>query len=103
MTPEAQRIAIAEACGWVRHPKDKWVVTAPGYPNSVQPLSTIPNYPASLDAMHEAEKTLRPIRLARYHNILRDRIGSYDLCIHATATQRAEAFLKTLGKWNPNL
>lgn len=39
------RVMVAEILGWVRHPQDKWVVTAPGYPHSVQPLNTIPNYP----------------------------------------------------------
>jgi hypothetical protein len=47
MTPKAQRIAIAEACGWTR---------------------------------------------------IDDRGDAYAVA-HATAAQRAEAFLRTIGKW----
>ena len=57
MNPEAQRIAIAEACGW----KD---ITRGSYDGSLfgrhktQQLEIIPDYLADLNAMHEAEKTL---------------------------------------------
>jgi hypothetical protein len=49
--------------------------------------------------MHEAERVLRPIKQERYYRLLRERIGSHDLAISATAAQRAEAFLRTIGKW----
>jgi len=61
--------------------------------------SVIPNYAGCLNAMHEAEKTLN--RDSRY-----DLIGGYGLYlvalehnVSATARQRAEAFLRTIGKW----
>jgi hypothetical protein len=57
-----------------------------------------------LNAMHEAEKVLAPKNWDRfsekwwdyYHHLLD---GDVQKTIHATARQRAEAFLRTLGKW----
>jgi len=98
MNPEQQRIAIAEACGWKRHPQDKWVVTDPKYPNSVQPLSTIPDYLNDLNAMHEAEQSI-PEGLTAYWIELVNICGSLIPASVASAQQRAEAFLKTIGKW----
>jgi hypothetical protein len=58
-----------------------------------------PDYLNDLNAMHEAEATLRFDD--RNHYI--DRLGetyhdSWEFCT-ATAAQRAEAFLRTIGKW----
>lgn len=96
MTPETQRIAIAEHCGWRVHPKDKWVVIPPNSPHSVQPLHTLPDYLNDLNAMHAAEEKL----------INEDYGPLYGECLdwnwHATAAQRAEAFLRTIGKWFNN-
>lgn len=80
MTPEQQRIAIAEVCGW-------------------EPVSDdqLPNYLKDLNAMHEAEKTIKGTSSWRTYK--------YELSlmpideIHATAAQRAEAFLLTFGLW----
>jgi hypothetical protein len=56
------------------------------------------DYCSDLNAMHEAEKMLD-------FNQLRDMEDSVSfrfavLPFHATAAQRAEAFLRTLGKWD---
>ena len=54
------------------------------------------NYCTDLNAMHEAEKTLKRMVLDEYIAQL------FYLCHEATiatARQRAEAFLRTLGKW----
>ena len=85
MNPEQQRIAIAEAVG-----KDA-------------------DYLNDLNAMHEAEKVLTPYTRPEYLCQLfdaatRGRSGLYPvdenyLSHHATASQRAEAFLRTIGKW----
>jgi hypothetical protein len=62
------------------------------------------NYCTDLNAMHEAEKVLTPKNWDRfsekwwnYCKYLRS--DDADKAIHATARQRAEAFLRTLGKW----
>jgi hypothetical protein len=122
MKPEQQRIAIAEACGWTCadsvKPEDKiyalmcWV--APG--DDPWHLQAPPDYPADLNAMHEAEKVLTEEQhceyaLDLYHvvhehtkrptNADRYAINSFGvrILIIATATQRAEAFLRTLNLW----
>lgn len=107
MTPEAQRIAIAEACGWkFIEPPDEGFGGYWGF-DSVA-FDEIPDYLNDLNAMHEAEKALfswdRPIQNEGYRTryldaLLRICAGGFHAGIHATAAQRAEAFLKTLGKW----
>ena len=95
MSPDKQRIAIATACGWKRH------VDGLGYYQGVHPAlmvgRAIPDYLNDLNAMHKAEKILD-------YNQLRDMEDSVSfrfavLPFHATAAQRAEAFLLTIGKW----
>ena len=61
-----------------------------------------PDYLNDLNAMHEAEKVLTDEQKREY------RICLFRLCdcyagreVHATAAQRAEAFLKTLNLWKP--
>jgi hypothetical protein len=105
MKPEYQRVAIAEACGWKVHPKDKWVVIPPNSPHSVQPLNTLPNYLNDLNAMHDAEKVLTPTEFEAYRWILwglckRPQVTEWERAyLSATASQRAEAFLRKIGKW----
>lgn len=140
MTPEQQRIAIAEACGWkwyrqpasgpwarkpmrsLYHPDliKHWDATfaeadmteSQCNPAFIWREGNIPDYPSDLNAMHEAEKTLsegqrddyvfwitelacfrHPVPHACHSSAERLR------AIRATAAQRAEAFLRTLGKW----
>jgi hypothetical protein len=114
MNEEEQRIAIAEACGWKFKINDSnyigelmckmdelscWLMPA---------LSFIPNYLNDLNAMHDAEKTLKyEYDRIRYINTLQmvialgkdERSVSTFQTISATAKQRAEAFLKTLKLW----
>lgn len=84
MTDEQINQRIAEACGWA-HP-------------TVEPFA-YPNYCTDLNAMHEAEKVLtgdqRSIFYPRWLGGFMSRTGP----IYATASERAEAFLRTLGKW----
>jgi len=116
MTPEAQRIAIAEACGWSEiREGDAWG-TPIGIPKDVQRRNCwigaegfyeLPDYLNDLNAMHEAEKVLDPIgKDGAYEYWLRtvchipereSAKGRY--FYRATAAQRAEACLKTLGLW----
>jgi hypothetical protein len=74
---------------------------------------SIPDYLNDLNAMHEAEKVLNYRQLERMHMELatisnRDQHGAnhphrkhtaHDFMWHATSSQRAEAFLRTIGKW----
>jgi hypothetical protein len=53
-------------------------------------------YTHDLNAMHEVEKSLT---YKQFENYLMELLDFIDEPILATARQRAEAFLKTLGKW----
>jgi hypothetical protein len=105
MTDLEIRLAIAALCGWKYHDEvchggrgfwtkgdspDKWSQEA------------IPRYEQSLDAMHEAEKTIcgedfdTPMWLAYLRQL--DRVINKRRA-HATARQRAEAFLRVHDLW----
>lgn len=113
MKPEQQRIAIAEICGWRVETKDGTAfVYAPtdsagkGYHGQgieyEKTLAFLPDYLNDLNAMHEAEKVLisdqRPIYAKTLHQICFGE-SIFQPPWHATAAQRAEAFLKTLNLW----
>jgi hypothetical protein len=100
MTPNEINKRIAIACGWEIHPKDRFIVIPPNSPNSVRPLSTIPNYHGDLNAMHEAEKMLTEKQWDRFELSVGWMTGDRGFCkIHANAARRAEAFLRTIGQW----
>jgi hypothetical protein len=99
MNPQEINKRIAIACGWKIHPKDRFIVTHPNYPHSVQPLSTIPNYHGDFNAMHEAEIQLSIDQKVDMEHELIKLTGSTFLLWRATAAQRAEAFLRTIGQW----
>jgi hypothetical protein len=128
VSPEAQRIAIAEVCGWkeVAQPEDKFgkfftrLVDGNGRTHGSRTtgedmkslwLYCIPNYLTDLNAMHEAEKTLTARQRTLFEvEVLKTVTGRetfvYDkgdliAVITATAAQRAEAFLRTLSLWTP--
>lgn len=86
MSPEAQRIAIAEACG-INH--------------GVLYAGT--DYLNDLNAMHEAEKILDKMQARAYSDFLgqseQDGTWAGCHCFHQTAAQRAEAFLRAIDKW----
>lgn len=107
-------MAIAEACGW------KWQEgTEPTYggtntprgwinPKTGRCVIALPDYLRDLNAIHEADSKLSANESSAYalelqKIISRDgKMGSLaivELCIYATASQRAEAFLKAIGKW----
>ncbi len=119
MTPESQRIAIAEACGWVRH-GDEGIYGCWDDPQGFT-HADCPDYLNDLNAMHEAEKVLDERDRWNYGNTLAlsvlkeenayfgqnqddlaepnlNGFGHFALAT-LTAAQRAEAFLKTLGLW----
>lgn len=117
MSKQEQRIAIAEACGWkwVNHPDfhntPGWGWEAPGHyhgfddyksEKELKAHSQLPDYLNDLNAMHEAEKVLDGMCQLNYLGKLHEN-NHYcswgGTC--ATASQRAEAFLKTLNLWKP--
>jgi hypothetical protein len=96
MKPKEQRIAIAKACGWkVR--KNAHLAKPQG--GEWQYMDEIPDYLNDLNAMHEAEKWLIEDDQHAYGCYCIDLQEEYGNTVHLTASQRAEAFLKTLNLW----
>jgi hypothetical protein len=96
MTDDQINAVIAEVCGWTNvHPANR-SGKAPGT-DYTSNYEHILNYCADLNAMHEAEKMLRNGRNYEYLHQL-ERVALSHMA-YATAHQRAEAFLRTLGKW----
>ena len=122
MTPEAQLVAMAEACGWewcdpFNKRKQSNVLRPPIGRSDLKCVKvwkdgsfgggSLPDYLNDLNAMHEAEKIMDRHQKNRYLNILHS-ICLPDDCDEleddfgwctATASQRAEAFLKTFSLW----
>jgi hypothetical protein len=113
MTPEKQRIAIAESCGWkwkdsgidnifCWHSPQGTYFGRPLYKSSEGTKESeadhLPNYLEDLNAMHEVEKTLTQENQEKYGKNLASIGWTWDIW-KATAAQRAEAYLKTIGKW----
>ena len=112
MTPQEQRIAIAEACGWT---VKRWTdgegnsvvgLLPPGVEKTSSSFRHSPDYLNDLNAMHEAEMVLKHQQWPDYWNWLfvastrQSGTGKAEYKVtHATAAQRAEAFLRTIGKW----
>lgn len=97
MTDEQINQRIAEACGWT----DFMVhleFGLMGTPLDTHGLRTaVDYYTVDLNAMHEAEKLFNCPEL--YDGNLIKVCGGVEYLWHATARQRAEAFLRTIGKW----
>ena len=114
MTPEQINIAIAEhlnakatttecpecyGSGRVGSDSDSWKCEM-CVGGAVPPYYIGKNYSADLNAMHEAEKLAFPESKSNYRQKLLEvcKMDNYaPLC--APAAQRAEAFLRTVGKW----
>ena len=98
MTDEQINAAIAEACGWTELEECSCGFKQRGNPPEWSAHKKhIPNYCNDLNAMHEAEESLIGDLWIGYMK-LADIEGSL-FGIRATARQRAEAFLRTIGKW----
>jgi len=125
VSPEQQRIAIAEACGWTiettahfqilhnadgknsgfccgKHLpiEDVWRAGLEGDENGDHKF---PDYCKDLNAIHEAVLALPESYRIPYSGTLMRMMEDSAYCvvnsINATAPQRAEAFLRTIGKW----
>lgn len=119
MSPKAQRIAIAEVLSWHSF-RDiggdgetrLWGMSAKMKATSL-PTELVPDFLTDLNAIHAAEKVLTREQqkrfivsliitvgpLARASSPVDWENGWYE--IHATAAQRAEAFLRCLNLWTP--
>ena len=112
MTPQEQRIAIAFHFGWKLIEGgsldfEDCLFAKPGQTEGPWCKSfQVPDYLNDLNAMHEAEKVLSKNQQGLYMENLytpitledRNKDTLFDYA-HANASQRAEAFLRTIGKW----
>jgi hypothetical protein len=109
MTDDQINQRIAEACGWRDLTIEGGSGFYRGFDNGAELRPDLPDYVNDLNAMHEAEQHLwRKDWFMRYdyvdelgklqnpHNW--QRMEASDM-LDATARQRAEAFLRTLGNW----
>lgn len=107
-----QRIAIAKACGWTFKNVEDGSGECWHSPTGLPMFrGTIPDYLYDLNAMHEAEKCIPDAERYKYIEMLATVCGEeedwYDgwglsameSVARATAKQRAEAFLRVVGKW----
>ncbi len=102
MSPDAQRKAIATWCAWKFD--EFGYAKIPGFPEEVW-TDTIED----LNAMHDAAKALTAFQWEIYREELAEICTPLSQChskeqqfkfaMEATAPQRAEAFLRAIGKW----
>ena len=104
MTEELQRIAIAKSVGIYIHDGDH-------APSNYMFVEDLPDYLNDLNAMHEAEQILWGMNWSNRYafndnlaNTLKGRTVNRnewdaETLLDATAAQRAEAYLRAIGKW----
>ena len=113
MTNEQINIAIAEACGIVGPFENRWIR---GYEMEggdaygltgfkKDELVFVADYFNDLNAMHKAEEVMTEMQRCDYSEHLyelarnhQEKTGKWRF-VSMNAAQRAEAFLRTIGKW----
>lgn len=112
MTDEQINIAIAGACGWRRcigmlQPRHETEPKCWRNDNGAE-YTRPPSYTTDLNAMHEAELSKPFSFRKKFRGFLRSVMSAslrsglfaaWEELAHATARQRAEAFLRTIDKW----
>lgn len=103
MTDEQINKMIAEACGWKEITNCTCGGQKRGCPPGAHSWSHTPNYCTDLNAMHEAEKVLehlQPTSMRHWLEALckKRKLGNF---WQAPARERAEAFVRTMDKWEP--
>lgn len=93
MTNQQIRIVIGENFGIVKLPYSHSL----GVIAMTAEYVVIPDYCNDHKAMDKVEETLSSNEWERWHRI----VGDWEIVVsQLTPRQRAEAFLKTIGKWN---
>jgi hypothetical protein len=109
MTPEAQRIAIAESVGWDCDPREargwrsrgQWAIP-PCENKNLCSKGALPDYLNDLNPWLGIERGLSQTDRETYQQTLIMLCQCPFEAIHALAHQRAEAYLRTLGLWTDN-
>ncbi len=99
---EEKRFKIAEACGWIPYPTIKGAFSHLKH----EGIFAAPDYFNDLNSMHDAEKILTMEQHCQFREHLAKLVNFNGLTprgareyISSNATQRAEAFGKTLNLW----
>lgn len=106
MSPESQRVALAELCGW----RFKEMVGWSQHFGPPPELSTVgmsretlfplpPDFLNDLNACYDAEMKMSMEQLSDMDTVLEKMGFGYVSAIHAAAPHRCEAILKACGKW----
>ena len=116
LTPEKQRIKVAELCGWeydgeyvvaAGRPEERvWIHSSSAWNGGWARIYELPRYLNDLNAMHEAEKVMTPEQAIDYvwaigavidfeNGVPFTATGNFQM-MQATAAQRAEAFALTM-------
>jgi len=98
MKPELQQEAIAKYCG-CRKIHGAEIYQWSWMSSDDIGANELPDYLNDLNAMHEAEKKLTSKQMVVYADNLNRTTPLGSWMIVATAAQRAEAFIRTLGIW----
>ena len=102
MSNEDINKSIAEFCGWNQKSSHFGGAAGIWTDSSGVDHTRFPDYCKDLNAMHEAEMRLTDEQWDDYAAHLRlwdDDPDTASKALHSTALQRAEAFLRTIGKW----
>lgn len=105
MTDEQINAVIAESIGWTKVNVEHRSGISPANGRFWVGAEFLPNYVKCLNAMHEAENVLTKEQVREYQCYMYDMASKIDqtcgrwMPYSATARYRAEAFLRTLGKW----
>jgi hypothetical protein len=110
VTDKEINAAIAEACGWTKIQNCEFRYhKSLGYPplkagQGENAFKILPDYSSDLNAIHKAIIVLPEESRHNYLGYLFEvvnvkKVGEIFNAHNATARQRAEAFLRTLGKW----
>lgn len=102
MTDQEINIAIAESVGWQEKEiaKKCSCPDCQGYECCRWDFTEMPNYVADLNAMNDVETCLEGASVGNYGEELLTLTQQECMPVwNATSRQRAEAYLKTIGKW----
>lgn len=99
MSDDEMRIAIAEHLGWKPDTRSGYFINESK--QEITPEWCLPNFPEDLNACHEMEKSLSNEQQKRlYVDHLAWLMRKGEFTVMAPARQRAEAFLRCVGKWS---
>lgn len=104
MRPDIQRLELARLEGYAPHPSEDYRWKYKGCSDWISE-DCLPDYLHDLNALHDLEMIMLPQAggKTRFVEHLRKIIGPIDdqdfFMIHSTSAQRAEAILRTFGKW----